>query len=114
MKFVNINPTGGEWSWYSFGKSGFEAELKVPTNQDFKFVFPSRENSDPEITRQEICKRLFRDFRGAADGAGKVIPNTLQNRIAILDHFGLWKWMQEKLVEIAKSADEGNAEAASD
>ena len=115
MRFVHM---GGErWKWFQFRGTDFEVDLYCATTEEHAEAVGKFRVGMPGVDMQgwltHIATHWFRAFKGAVDGAGQPIDNTLANRVAILNAPDVYAFVYGSLNNFAAWRAEGNADSGS-
>lgn len=98
------------WKWFRFPGSDAEFELKLITRDELL-----KGNAAGEVSAfaDHVGRHWFRNFKNLMDANKVAIPNTEENRVAILQDLGLWAFIQEKILKAVGWNDEGKDDSGS-
>jgi hypothetical protein len=106
VRFGHVNASAAQvWRWFKFPGTDFEVELRLVTRTE---LVASTKGARDDGYPKYVVEHWFRDFKNAKDVNGVDIPNTPDNRLALLDDLDLWRWMQDKFQSASEWREEGN------
>jgi hypothetical protein len=118
MLRVALNDDESRWRWFHYGRPEFSVELFCPTTSEMNRVAARfrvlNDDRDLKGLAKYIGENWFRDFRGIVDQNDDPLPNTIENRVALLDQVpGLMAWVQGRIADFSAWLDEGNGGSGS-
>lgn len=117
---VAIGSKETRWRWFTNETLGFSVELYGPTTTEFHTAMAKYGigGSRPDLTSciRFIADNWWRDFKDIEQASsGEPIPNTPQNRVALLEEVPvLWAYINNKIADFSSWVDEGNGGSGSD
>ena len=98
------------WKWFHFPGSDAEVELRLVTRDE---LLKANAAGVVSAFADYVGRHWFRDFKHLKDANGVDIPNTDDNRAAILQDLVLWGFIQEKLLKAEEWHREGKTDSGS-
>lgn len=108
---VALDKKDDRWRWWT-SMIGFRLELYLPTVSEVQQAMGRYQNDQRRFNRF-FAENWFRDFAGLEDSDGQMIPNTLENRILLLDEPVIQEFVHAKLRRAEEWGMEKNADGGS-